>query len=245
MGRIELSIIIPCYNEGIKLIKNIDKINSYLTNKMFNYKYEIIIVNDGSEDNTLEICNSLKNTYKNLKVISYTNNKGKGYAVKQGILNSIGDNVIFMDADLSTDIRAIEECIETLNTYDIVIGSRRHPSSILVRKQGILRQIVGKACSVITNIIIPLSSTDTQCGFKGFKGDVAKELVKKQTLDGFSFDVELLFIGKTLGYTIKDIPVIWENDNDSKVNLLNSSISFFKDLFIIRKNKKLYKSTAY
>lgn len=238
---VNLSIIIPCYNEGAKLIDNIDKINQYMSEEFFDYKYEILIVNDGSKDNTLNICKQIENKYDFVHIISYLENKGKGYAVKKGIEHSKGKYVIFMDADLSTKLTAIKECLTNLNTYSTVIGSRRHTESILTKKQNKLRQFIGKSCSILTNIIIPLHLKDTQCGFKGFNGDLIRNVVKKQTLNGFSFDVELLYIISLSQCQIKEIPVEWENDTDSKVSVVNSSINFFIDLFKIRLNKKYYK----
>lgn len=243
MVNINLSLVIPCYNEGAKLIKNIDEIRNYMKCENKGCTYEIIVVNDGSKDDTLSICKNLEKTIENLKVVTYEHNRGKGYAVKEGIANSKGEYVIFMDADLSTDLQAIKTSMEQIKSKDVVVGSRRHKNSNLVKKQGFPRRFIGKSCSILTNLIIPLHLPDTQCGFKCFDGNLARTLIKYQTLDGFSFDVELLYIAKLNGYTIGEIPVIWENDDDSKVSVLNSSLRFFIDLFKIRlkKNKYIFK----
>lgn len=240
MDNVNLSLVIPCYNEGQKLVKNITTIRDYMFEHNKGCSYEIIIVNDGSKDNTLNICNKLSKEFNNVFVVTYDNNKGKGYAVKQGISNSKGDYVMFMDADLSTDLSAIRESLKELKNNYIVVGSRRHKESNLIKKQGLIRQFIGKSCSILTNLIIPLHLPDTQCGFKSFDGDLARELVKYQSLDGFSFDVELLYIAKLNKYSIGEIPVIWENDDDSKVSMFNSSVNFFLDLFKIRFNKSKY-----
>lgn len=236
----ELSIIIPCYNEGGKLKDNVVKIQEYLKSKMI-IDYEIIIVNDGSKDNTNEICLELENLNNDIRYCTYEKNRGKGGAVKEGIKNSYGKWIVFMDADLSTDLKSIEDVINNRDEYDVIIGSRRNKDTVLVKKQNIIRRITGKSCSILTNMIIPLKISDTQCGFKAFEGNFAREMIKKQTLNGFAFDVEYLYISKLNNKNILEIPVDWENDDDSKVSLLNSSIVFFKDLFKIRINKSNYR----
>ena len=235
-----LSLIIPCYNEGIKLIKNIDLIKDYLTENNI-IDYEIIVVNDGSKDNTLKILNEIIKENCDIKLVSYEKNQGKGHAVKKGIEKSIGDFIIFMDADLSTNLSAINNVLEEMNNYDVIIGSRRHKSSVLVKPQNFTRRFIGNTCSLLTNLIIPLKISDTQCGFKAFNGNFAREMIKKQQLNGFAFDVEYLYMAKLNKQTILEIPIVWENDEDSKVSVVKSSIIFFKDLFRIRKNKLIYK----
>lgn len=233
------SIIIPCYNEGNKLINNVNKLIEYLYTINIS-EYEILIVDDGSTKDTKDICESIAVSNKCVKFISYEKNQGKGEAVRVGIENSKGGYILFMDADLSTDISAISKVINLKDNYDVIIGSRRNKETVLVKKQPLLRRITGKCCSILTNFIIPLHLGDTQCGFKAFEGEFAREMVLKQKLKGFAFDVEYLYIAKLNNKKIKEIGIIWENDEDSKVSLLKSSIRFFADLFEIRKNKKRY-----
>lgn len=233
------SIIIPCYNEGNKLTNNIDMVIKYLSTINIS-EYEIIIVNDGSTDNTKEICEAIEKSHKRVKFVSYEKNQGKGEAVRFGIENSTGGYILFMDADLSTDISAIPKVLELKDNYDVIIGSRRNDDTVLVKKQPLLRRITGKCCSILTNMIIPLHVSDTQCGFKAFEGNYAREMIKKQQLKGFAFDVEYLYISKLNNKKIVEIGIKWENDEDSKVSILKSSIRFFSDLFEIRKNKNKY-----
>lgn len=237
-----LSLIIPCYNEGLKLTLNIQEIKEYLKESKIT-EYEIIVVNDGSIDNTLQTLHRVEKETDKIKVVSYDINRGKGYAVKKGIEQSIGEWIIFMDADLSTKLTAIEEVINKSkdDKYDVIIGSRRHKDTMLSKAQNLPRKIVGKTCSILTNIIIPLNIKDTQCGFKAFKGDFAREMIKVQTLDRFAFDVEYLYISKINNKKILEIPVVWENDEDSKVSVIKSSVRFFSDLLKLRNNKKIYK----
>lgn len=233
------SIIIPCYNEGNKLINNVKKIINYLS-EINIHEYELIIVNDGSTDETKDVCEQISNDYNKVKFFSYEKNKGKGEAVRVGIENSLGGYVLFMDADLSTDISAIKNVLNLKSEFDVIIGSRRNKNTVLAKKQPLIRIIIGKCCSIITNIIIPLNVSDTQCGFKAFEGNFAREMIKRQQLNGFAFDVEYLYMAKLNNKKITEIGVIWENDEDSKVSLFRSSIRFFSDLFKIRKNKKIY-----
>jgi glycosyltransferase involved in cell wall biosynthesis len=241
MQNTTLSIIIPCYNEGQKLVNNIQKINNYLSKNIPNLIYEIIVVNDGSTDNTYKILESNIEKFKNTILCTYEQNKGKGGAVKEGVKKATYDWILFMDADLSTDLSAIKTVLQNTNNNKIIIGSRRHKKTVLMKKQGLLRKIVGIGCIILTNIITNLWLLDTQCGFKAVKTSLAKKIIEKQTINKWAFDVEWLYIAKVNNIKAIEIPVIWDNDEDSKVSVLSSSINFFKDLFKIIKNKNKYK----
>jgi dolichyl-phosphate beta-glucosyltransferase len=242
MSNIYLSIIVPCYNESDKLEKNIRKIIDFINNQTKIINYEVIIVNDGSEDSSEDKIQELSDKFANIKGINYKPNAGKGKAVKEGIKCSLGEWIVFMDADLSTDLSAINKSISLIDSNNlVVIGSRKHKDTNMIKSQKFIRKFIGYTCSFLTNIIIPLNIKDTQCGFKMFNGDLARKAIQKQTLNGFAFDVELLYICKLNGCKIKEFGVIWENDEDSRVSILKSSINFFSDLFKIRKNKKFYK----
>ena len=230
-----LSIIIPCYNEADVIRDNINnRVIPYLKYK--NVKYEIILVNDGSTDNTLDEMMSLQG----VNVVSYTPNKGKGYAVKQGLIEAKGDYILFMDADLSTDLKAIEDAIQYQKDYDFIIGSRHHKASILVKKQSLLRRFIGLGCRILVNTKFHFHFSDTQCGFKAMNKAMAKLFIEKATIDDFAFDVEYLYIAKLNKKKIKEIPVVWENDKSSTVSPFHSSLKFFKDLKLIKKNKENY-----
>ena len=230
-----LSIIIPCFNEEESIRDNINnRVIPYLKYK--NIKYENILVNDGSNDKTLEEMMSLQG----VNVVSYTPNRGKGYAVKQGLIEAKGDYILFMDADLSTDLKAIEDVIQFQKDYDIIIGSRHHKASVLVKKQSLLRRFIGLGCRILVNMKFHFHFTDTQCGFKAMSKEMAKLFIEKATIDDFAFDVEYLYIAKLNKKKIKEIPVVWENDKSSTVSPLQSSIKFFKDLKVIKKNKENY-----
>lgn len=237
-NNLSISIIIPCYNEGKKLLDNLKKVINFMKN--LNCDFEIITVNDGSIDSeTNEIFKTAK--MENVKFISYEKNKGKGFAVKTGIKNAKNDVIIFMDADLSTDINAINLVLDNINKYDIIIGSRHHKNTKIVNPQPFHRQFIGRCCILITNFLTKINVKDTQCGFKAFKKDIAKKIIQKQKIERWAFDVEYLYIAKLNNYSIFEIPVIWDNDTESTVSPIKSSISFFKELIKITSNKKYYK----
>lgn len=231
----KLSIIIPCYNEGKTIKTNIkDKVIPFLNE--LDLDYEIIAVSDGSKDNTKQQIQSIKE----IKSIAYTPNRGKGGAVKEGILNSSGDYILFMDADLSTDLNAMHDVIKHMGEYDCIIGSRHVKGSNIVIKQPFYRQFIGYMCRKLVNANFHFNYKDTQCGFKAFRKEYALEMAKRQIINGFAFDVEYLYFAKLNKLTTIEIPVIWENDRSTTVRVTSSSVRFLKDMKLIKKNKKNY-----
>ncbi|MDY0100880.1 MAG: glycosyltransferase [Bacilli bacterium] len=233
----KLSIVIPCYNEGNKIVDNLNNhIIPFLEDKKLSY--EIILVNDGSKDNTKEIFQNLK--IPHVLPLGYDLNRGKGGAVKFGIEQASGDYVVYMDADLSTHLSAFDYLIAEENDIDFFVGSRHLKESVLAKKQGLLRRFIGRSCRVIVNTTFKFRYKDTQCGFKAIKTEYAKKMAEKQIINGFAFDVEYLYIAKLNNLKVKQFPVIWENDEDSKVSAFRSSVIFFKDVFKIKRNNKNY-----
>lgn len=230
-----LSIIIPCYNEARCLKQNIEqKVIPYFNS--LNIDYELIIVNDGSNDNTEEIIKSIDGVVK----VSYADNHGKGYAIRQGILNSKGHYVLFMDADLSTDLEATKLVIDNIDKYDFIIGSRHLKDSKIPLRQPFIRRFTGWWCRRLVNLKFGFHFKDTQCGFKAIKGDIAKEMALVTIIDRFAFDVEYLYYAKLNNYSVHEIPVTWSNDLSSTVKLFSSSSDFIKDMSKIKKHKKFY-----
>lgn len=228
-----LSVIIPAYNEEKRLAKTLEEIDKYLRNQK--YEYEILVVNDGSKDKTAEIVQGLTKSIKNLKLIDNKINQGKGAVVRQGILEAKGDYRIFTDADNSTSIDQIEKIwSEFEKGYDIVIGSRDVRGAVLDPPQSFFRRFVGECFKLLRKIIIGLwEIKDTQCGFKCFKREAAERIFPKCKINRFAFDPEILLIGKKMGYKIKEIPVYWRNDPNSKVKL-KSMIHMAIDLIKIK-----------
>lgn len=229
------SIIIPAYNEEERLKESLDKIHSYLNAKFF--KYEVIVVNDGSTDNTKQsaLSSSLYQTGK-LKLLTNSQNKGKGFSVKKGILESKGNFVLFSDADLSTPIEEVEKLFKYVNSgYDIAIGSRSIKGADIRVHQPVYRELMGRFFNLIVKTVALKGIVDTQCGFKLFKSEVAKEIASRMQINGFSFDVEMLYLGKKIGYSVKEVPIVWINSPASRVEVFKDSLKMFSDVLSIKR----------
>ncbi len=225
-----ISVIIPAYNEAGKIVSTISEISEYLQNR----DYEIIVVDDGSSDNTAKI--AFENNFKNTKILSYKKNKGKGYAVKLGLLEAKGEYILFSDADLSTPINELDKLLKVMNekNADVVIASRGLKDSNIAQSQGVFRKSLGKTFNLIVQLLVLRGISDTQCGFKLFTHKAAKIIGKKQTIEGFGFDIEQLYIAKKEGFKVKEIPVTWNNDTNSKVNPIKDSLKMLIDIFKVR-----------
>lgn len=231
----KISIIIPCYNEEKDIKSNVEeKVLPFL--KKLPIEYELLLVNDGSKDKTQEVIETIKGA----KALGYPVNRGKGGAVKLGIEHSTGDYILFMDADLSTDLIAFDELVPLLGNYDLIIGSRHLKESKMPVKQPLIRRFVGKSCRIMVNTQYGFKLKDTQCGFKAIKSEIAKFIAEKQIVNGFAFDVEYLYMAKLNNWSIKEIPVVWTNDTSTTVSVFKSSKQFIKDMRRIKKNKKNY-----
>ena len=230
-----LSLVIPTYNESKIIVSAIEKALAYFLKQ--GYDFEIIIVDDGSADNTKELVSNLAKSCPSIKLISNGHNKGKGFSVRSGVLSSLGNYVLFSDADLSTPIEELNKLMLYFSQgYDVVIGSRALKESNIILKQSWLRQSMGKVFNLLVRLLRLADVKDTQCGFKCFSGDAARKIFKLQRFDGFCFDVEVLYIAKLLGYKVKDVPVVWVNRVDSRVGIVKDSLKMFLDLFKIRIN---------
>ncbi|MBI4681043.1 MAG: glycosyltransferase family 2 protein [Nitrospirae bacterium] len=228
-----LSIVIPSYNEEAGIRNTLEKITEYLERRY--PSYEIIVVCDGCKDNTAKLAEEAARSNHRIRVLDRKTNMGKGFSVRQGCLEAKGDYVIFTDADLSTPIDEIEKLLKWLEEgYDIAIGSRALKESDIQIHQPWFRETMGKIFNLFVQAIAVRGISDTQCGFKGFKKDTAMEVFQRQTINGFGFDVELLYIARRLGYRIKEVPVRWLNRAESKVNPLIHPMQMLFDLIKIR-----------
>ena len=227
-----LSVIIPAYNEEKRPPKTLEEINGYLSGQ--DYDYEILVVNDGSKDRTAEVYSNLSSKIENIKLIDNKINQGKGAVVRHGILEAKGDYRIFTDADNSTSIDQIEKMWpEFEKGFDVVIGSRDIKGAVLDPPQPWIRSVIlGKGFRLFRKIVVGLwKIQDTQCGFKCFKKKVVEQVFPRCRIDRFAFDPEVLIIAGKLGYKIKEVPVYWKNDPDSKVKpkwIINMAIDLFK-----------------
>ncbi len=224
-----ISVIIPAYNEAERLPKSLRNIIEYLDKQNFNY--EIIVVDDGSTDDTVGSVSGFKNTI----VIKQLLNQGKGAAVKRGMLEANGDICVFSDADLSTPIYELQKIIDNINVgYDVVIGSRGIKNDLIKIHQPFYREFMGKTFNKIVQILVMKGIKDTQCGFKGFTKKAANNIFNLQKIKGFGFDVEILYLASRLGMKICETPVEWYNDERSKVNPITDSFKMLIDIIKVR-----------
>jgi len=230
-----LSVIIPAYNEEKSLSGTLRSVDEYLKNQ--DYTYEIIVNTDGSTDGTDDIVKSMMREMPYLKLISSEVNMGKGYGVRISMLRATGEYRLFMDADNATTIDQVEKMWQEFeNGFDIVIGSRDVKGADIVVSQPWHRILLGDTFNLIVQVIAGLwGIKDTQCGFKGFKGSVVDDVFKKCQINRWAFDVEILVIAKKFGYSIKEIPVKWVNNPNSRVKL-KGMIRMFFVVFQIRLN---------
>ena len=240
MSKKLVSIIIPCYNEEADIVGKTNIVFNYIKN-IKEYDFKIVLVNDGSKDNTLEMINSIKEAC----VVSYTPNHGKGHAVREGIRYSYetlkADYAIFMDADLSTDLEAITKCLALLEQgVSFSAGSRYNKDSVIKIKQPLKRRFISKMSRIIIASRFHFGIKETQCGFKGLNRDLMKLVINKSKMDGFSFDVEYFYLAKLYKLNYQTFGVIWSDDRGSTVIPFKTSMQVFKDLSRIKKNKKYY-----
>ena len=228
-----LSIVIPAYNEEAVIKNTLDRVAEYLEGRY--PSYEIIVVCDGCKDDTAKVAEEVARANHRIQIQDRKTNMGKGFSVRQGCLEAKGEYVIFTDADLSTPIEEIEKLLKWLTEgYDIAIGSRALEESDIQIRQAWYREIMGKIFNLFVQTFAIKGIKDTQCGFKGFKKEAARRIFQMQTINGFSFDVEVLYIASMLGYSIKEVPVRWLNRAASKVNPLIHPLQMLTDLIRIR-----------
>jgi dolichyl-phosphate beta-glucosyltransferase len=235
----DISVVIPAYNEEKRIGLTLEKVQDYLDGKKWDY--EIIVVDDGSIDKTVEVVKSFANA--RIRLLQNPKNMGKGYTVRHGMLKAQKDYVLFSDADLSTPINELDQFDKVKGNYDILIGSRRLRQSSIPVKQPFYRRWPGAVFPLLVSLLVIKGIRDTQCGFKMFRRDTAYDLFKRQTLHGFSFDAEILYLAQKHDYSIKEMPVVWVNALDSKLNAVTDSYRMFIELLKIRHNdiKGMYK----
>jgi dolichyl-phosphate beta-glucosyltransferase len=212
-----LSVVIPAYNEANRIETSIHSIDEYLKPKKM--PYEIIVVNDGSIDDTLSVLTRLRKTITALQIISLSQNQGKGAAFKAGVLQAACEFVLMTDADLSTPIEELEKMIPFINEFPMVVGSRAIDRRNIRRHQPRWRESSGILFNWGVRYGLGIPVTDSQCGFKVFRTSVIHSLVKEQTIDGFVFDVELLLLAKNHRIPFKEVGVAWSHTKGSKLSL--------------------------
>ena len=226
---ISLSIVIPAYNESQRIAETLKTIIHYLEDKQFDY--EIIVVDDGSTDRTLEIARNL--SFQKIKFLENKVNCGKGFSVKRGMLMAEKTWILFADADLSTPIREIEKMLG-FQDVDVNVGSRAMKGSQILIHQPSYREWGGRFINFLVHMLVVPNIMDTQCGFKLFKKEAAKEIFSVQTIMGFGFDIEILYLARQFGYKILETPVVWSHHADSKVAPFRQGFQILWDLCKMR-----------
>lgn len=233
-GEIILSVVIPAYKEEKRIGNTLLSLDKYLS--PLNFPYEILVVIDGSPDNTFQVVEKYQKMIKNLKIINNPENHGKGYVVRQGLLAAKGAYRLFMDADNSVDISQIENFSPHFEDAEvgIVIGSRDIKGSNIKKHQPFLKELAGDVGNVLIQTVAGLwGIRDTQCGFKILTAETAEIVCPIMLINRWGFDIEMLALSKKLGYKIKEVPVSWVNDEATTVTL-GGYFNTLKELFIIR-----------
>ncbi len=231
-----LSIVVPAYNEETRLPATLDKVEAWLEAQPLDFR-EVIVVDDGSRDGTADLVAHRSAANPCLRLLRNPGNRGKGFSVRHGVLEARGEWILFTDADLSTPIEEVTRLYDAAvrSSAGVAIGSRALDRSLVSVHQSAVRELSGRAFNVIMRMATGLPFRDTQCGFKLYRSDAARAVFSRQLLDGFSFDVEDLFIARKLGIPSTEVPVRWANVEGTKVSAL-TGIKSFADLATIRWN---------
>lgn len=230
-----ISIVIPAYNEASRIGACIAALQN--CSELLSYRHEVIVVVEKSTDDTLAIAGQMTAGHGSFKVIGNPDHRGKGHAVRTGMLAARGDIAFFMDADLSTPLKEITPFLarfESVPEVDIIIGNRQHPDSAIVRRQSALRQGLGQCFNFVLRRLTGIRVKDTQCGFKAFRRRARETIFPLQTISGFAFDVELLLLATQLGFRVEDRPVEWRNADGSKVHIVRDSVRMLRDALRVR-----------
>jgi dolichyl-phosphate beta-glucosyltransferase len=229
------SLVIPAYNERNRIEACLRSVAEWVRARPGGWVWEVILVDDGSSDGThaaaLRLAGELGLP---LKILRHEKNRGKGCALRAGVLASSGDPVLISDVDLSTPLTEWLKLAERLPTHPIAIGSRALKEDLVRRRQPFYRRLLGKTGNLLVRLLAVPGIRDTQCGFKLFRGDVARDLFRRARINGFAYDMEILYLARLRGLAIAEVPVLWFNSPDSRVSLLRDALPTLWDLIRLR-----------
>jgi glycosyltransferase involved in cell wall biosynthesis len=232
---ITYSIVIPAYNEGERLGATLEKVVAYVRSQGWNA--EVIVVNDGSRDNTADLVREFAAKDPMLRLVENPGNRGKGYAVRNGMLNARGEIVVFSDADLSSPIEEMPKLLAALAAgADIAIGSRWLQADLQTQRQSLHRQLFGRIFNGLNRMILGLKYKDTQCGFKAFTRRAAQKILPLQRIERWGFDPEILFLARKFGFRVAEIPVRWGHVGGTRINPVIDGARMFQEMVRIRCN---------
>ncbi len=233
-----LSVVFPAYNEQERIGESLRKARTWLEEHQ--PEHEVLVVDDGSSDATAAVVLAEAASWPRLRLVQLGENRGKGAATRHGVLGATGTWILCSDADLSTPIHDVERLLAAAaaSRAPVVIGSRSITGSNITQRQPLYRVAMGRAFNSATRLVTPGGHNDTQCGFKLYRRDVAQDLFSRLTVDGFAFDVEVLYLAHALGHQVAEVAVTWHNDERSSVNVLLDPARMFVDIFRIRRRHR-------
>ena len=230
-----LSIVIPAYNEEKRIGRALESVLACVRDR--EWDAEVLVVNDGSSDKTGECVQQFTKAHPNLHLIENEGNRGKGYSVRNGLLQAVGEIVMFTDADLSAPIEEAERLFEAIHAgADVAIGSRWLDRQKQTIHQPLYRRFFGRCYNWLTRKVMGLPYKDTQCGFKAFRREAAQDIFRLQTIERWGFDPEILFIARKIGYKIVEVPVTWGHDERSRISYLRDGAQMLREMVQIRGN---------
>jgi glycosyltransferase involved in cell wall biosynthesis len=232
-----ISIVIPAYNEERRLPATLRSILEYLRTRDW-APWEIVVVNDGSKDGTAAVAARFAAEHAGVRVLENPGNRGKGYSVRHGMLEAQGDWALFTDADLSAPIEELDKMIAAARASgaSVAIGSRAVDRRLIAVRQSLFRETAGRIFNLLMRAVTGLPFADTQCGFKLFERNAVQQVFRRQRIERWGFDAEVLFIAQKFGYKIVEVPVRWSHSEGTKVSMFGDSVNMFLDLLRIRRN---------
>ena len=237
------SIVIPAYNESERIVATLDKVLAHIAQER--WVAEIVVVNDGSRDDTAEIVRRYGRQNAAVRLVENPGNRGKGFSVRNGMLHANGETILFSDADLSSPIYEAKKLFAALEAgADIAIGSRWLRSETQTQRQSLLRQVFSRTYNILLRLLLGLRFKDTQCGFKAFKREAAQQIFPRQRIERWGFDPETLYLARKAKLRVDEIPVEWANDDRSKVNPVRDGMRMFTEILRVRWNDMTGKYAA-
>jgi glycosyltransferase involved in cell wall biosynthesis len=231
----QYSIIIPAYNESARLGSTLDRVLGYVSAQ--SWDAEVIVVDDGSRDNTADMVREYAQSHPGLRLLQNPGNRGKGYAVRNGMLNATGNVLLFSDADLSAPIEEAPRLFSAIASgADIAIGSRWLQPEMQTHRQSLLRQFYGRLFNLALRLVLGLNFKDTQCGFKAFTRDAARLVFPQQQIERWGFDPELLYLARRAGLKVEEVGVHWAHVEGTRISPLRDGVRMFEEVLRIRWN---------